>query len=199
MKRNERTIYNKLRKTVNAGTIAVQIPVDFTEEAKQAIHELLTVGKDMYAARVAWTFDDSGYCILYIPCKTAEQHKTRQQQESKPFSAVYAELRVSDYAWNGHKKPAEEAEETEKPAKEAEKAAAAEAKKLQALILDTAGGAAYVETDDYHVMIDSRSRTTLDTATLKKDFPDIVKEYGKTTTYNVITAKAKAAHEKRTA
>lgn len=83
-------------------------------------------------------------------------------------------------------------------AKEAEKAAAAEAKKLQALILDAAGGAAYMETEGYNVMIDSRSRTTLDAAALRKDFPDIADEYGKTTTYNVITAKAKAA-EARTA
>lgn len=84
-------------------------------------------------------------------------------------------------------------------AKEAEKAAAAEAKKLQALILEAASGAAYVETDDYHVMIDARSRTTLNAEALRKDFPDIADVYGKTTTYNVITAKAKAASGKRIA
>ena len=84
-------------------------------------------------------------------------------------------------------------------AKETEKAAAAEAKKLQALILSAAAGAEYIETDDYHVMIDVRSRTTLDAAALRKDFPDIAEVYGKTSTYPVIAAKAKAAAGKRIA
>ena len=83
-------------------------------------------------------------------------------------------------------------------AKEAEKAAAAEAKKLQALIISAAGGAAYMETDGYNVMIDTRTRTTINADALRKDFPDVMDVYGKTTTYNVITAKAKTA-EARTA
>ena len=70
-------------------------------------------------------------------------------------------------------------------AKEAEKQAKKERKKLQAMILDAAGGADFFETDAYRIMID--------TDAVYRDFPEFKDVYGKTTEYSVITVKAKAA------
>jgi len=78
-------------------------------------------------------------------------------------------------------------------AKEAEKQAKKEKEKLQAMILDAAGDADFFETDAYRIMIDTRTRTSIDTDAVYKDFPEFKDVYGKTTEYSVITVKAKAA------
>ena len=78
-------------------------------------------------------------------------------------------------------------------AKEAEKQAKKEKDRLQALILDAAGGADFFETDAYRIMIDTRARTSIDTEAVYKDFPEFKDVYGKTTEYTVLTVKAKAA------
>lgn len=82
-------------------------------------------------------------------------------------------------------------------AKAAESAAKKEKERLAAIILESAKGADFFETDTFRVMIDKRKREGLDTKALYRDFPDIKKEYGTITEYSVITAKEKA--EKRTA
>ena len=49
MKREERKVYNSLKKTVTGDTLYVEIPTNWTHEARQTIHELLTVEKGMVA------------------------------------------------------------------------------------------------------------------------------------------------------
>jgi len=84
-------------------------------------------------------------------------------------------------------------------AKAAENAAKKEKEKLSALIINYAAGREFFTTDAYNVIIDVRTRTGIDTETLYKDFPDFKDVYGKTTTYNVITAKESAAAAKKSA
>lgn len=78
-------------------------------------------------------------------------------------------------------------------AKEAEKQAKKEKEKLQAMIQDAARGADFFETDAYRIMIDTRTRTSIDTDAVYRDFPEFKDVYGKTTEYSVITVKAKSA------
>lgn len=84
-------------------------------------------------------------------------------------------------------------------AKADESAAKKKKEKFAALIMAHAGGREFFTTDAYNVMIDTRTRTGIDTEALYKDFPEIKGEYGKTTTYNVITAKEVTSAEVKTA
>lgn len=84
-------------------------------------------------------------------------------------------------------------------AKAQENAAKKEKEKLAALIINHANGRDFFATDEYNVVIDKRTRTGIDTETLYKDFPDFKDTYGKTTEYNVITAKAITKATEKTA
>ena len=67
MKRIERNALNHLKKTVNENTIGVEIPVEWTHEGKQAIHEMLTIEKGMFALCIMRNDIKEEYCIYYIP------------------------------------------------------------------------------------------------------------------------------------
>lgn len=109
MKRNERTTLNQLRRNVTADTINVEIPVDFTHEGRQAIHETLTIEKGMVAVKIYWNNIQNVYAVHYIPADGVEDlENTRRQQEIADIDAVTATLRRVDMTWNGWKKPADE-------------------------------------------------------------------------------------------
>lgn len=111
MKRNERRTYNMLKKAVTPDTIYVEIPVNYSHEARQAIHELLTVGKNMVAECIGYMLipdaeSGSKYGIRYIPCKgISERNEKRMNQESSDVGDVMNSLQKTVYAWNGTKDP----------------------------------------------------------------------------------------------
>lgn len=105
MKREERRIYNGLRKMETAGLINVEVRHDYTAEARQAMHELLTVEKGLVAVRVCPSLTDYSPCTLYIPATTREQCDARKAQETMTETAVVETLPESVYTWNGRKKP----------------------------------------------------------------------------------------------
>ena len=73
-----------------------------------------------------------------------------------------------------------------------EKASAEKREKFyKALLLDYAGGRACFETDVFMVTIKTTTSTRLDTTALYNDFPDIKREYGKTTESKSVTAVCK--------
>ena len=98
MKRIERNTFNGLRRGVNEGTIYVEIPVDWTHEGRQGIHEMLTVEKDMAAVCIGPNLDGIE-CIRYRP---ALHEKERQQQEGEDIDAIMQRLPRTDYTWNGY-------------------------------------------------------------------------------------------------
>jgi len=82
----------------------------------------------------------------------------------------------------------------------AEEAAAKKRKeKAAALIIEHARGAEFFQTDMYNVVIDTRTRTGIDTERVYADFPEFRDVYGKTSTYNVITPKARTDAAGKTA
>lgn len=127
MKRNERnTLYN-LRKTVNAETIYVEIPASWTHEARQAIHELLTVQKRMKATCMGPNVITGETCIRYTR-DAGPSDAERQKQESADVDDVMKALPVTKYTWNGYKVTEESAEaekknDAEKPAEKLAKKA----------------------------------------------------------------------------
>lgn len=107
MKRNERKVYNSLKKSVNQDTIYVEIPTTFTQEARQAMHELLTTEKGMHAVCIGPEVISHELCIRYARSTSAEQQRTRMQQEIRTADDVVAELPTTEYTWNGyHVEPA---------------------------------------------------------------------------------------------
>lgn len=78
-------------------------------------------------------------------------------------------------------------------ARAAKSAAEKEEKALRALILQYAAGRHAFETDGFTVIVKTSSRTTLDTASLYKDFPDVRDVYGHETTVTTVTTSAKKA------
>lgn len=124
MKRNERTVYNRLRREVTADTINVEIPVDFSHEARQAIHELLCIEKHMYVIGINWNSIQECYCIHWESVNI-EYPWAREQyikQENTDIDTITADMEYSDWTWNGYKKPDQEPAEAsqEAPAAEAE-------------------------------------------------------------------------------
>ena len=99
MKREERNLLNQLRKTVTNSTIVVEIPERFTHEARQAMHELLTIEKHMIATCIGWNDIREEYCIRYIP----QTGRTNSQEGVDADSLL--KLPRTDYTWNGYKKP----------------------------------------------------------------------------------------------
>lgn len=108
MKREERTLLNQLRKNVTPDTINVEIPVSYTHEGRQAIHELLTIEKGLYAPCIYWNDILGEYCVHYEhtmgdPTATA----TKRDQETLDIDEVTAELPRRDRTWTGYPKPTE--------------------------------------------------------------------------------------------
>lgn len=84
-------------------------------------------------------------------------------------------------------------------ATEAEKAAKKQAEAMRALILDFMGSAAALETDLYTVAVKETESLRLDTKALYHDFPDIKRDYGKTTVSRSVVAVPRAAAAGKTA
>lgn len=108
MKRIERNTYNSLRKSITADTINVEIPVEYTHEGRQGIHEMLTVEKHMRASMICWNSIINGYVIHYVPTVDEYTEAQRMEQESQDIDEVMNTLPKSDRTWNGYEKPAEE-------------------------------------------------------------------------------------------
>jgi len=108
MKRIERNTYNSLRKSITADTINVEIPVEYTHEGRQGIHEMLTVEKHMRASMICWNSITNGYVIHYVPTVDEYTEAQRMEQESQDIDEVMNTLPKSDRTWNGYEKPAEE-------------------------------------------------------------------------------------------
>ena len=119
MKRIERNTYNALRKSVTAETINVEIPVDYTHEGRQGIHEMLTIEKHMRASMICWNSIINGYVIHYVPTVDEYTEAQRREQESQDIDEIMDTLPKSDRTWNGYEKPAETTE-TEETAANAE-------------------------------------------------------------------------------
>lgn len=111
MTREERRTYNALKKSVTTDTICVDVLETHSHEARQAIHELLTIEKGMYAVRINWIAGTDQYSIHYAhACGDADS--TRQEQETADIDDIIQTLHRSDYSWNGYKRPAAEDAET---------------------------------------------------------------------------------------
>ena len=108
MKRNERTLYNRLKKEVTPDTINVEIPVDYTHEGRQAIHELLTIGKGLYVTGIYWNDIMECYCIHYERAYTETAKGIKAAQEAADIDAITADMEYSDWTWTGYKKPAQQ-------------------------------------------------------------------------------------------
>lgn len=96
MKRIERNTYNSLRKNVTKDTIYVEIPTTWTHEARQTIHELLTVEKHMHAVRVCPNVINYEPVILYTRGQSIEQ-------EAADIESIMKGLKVSTLCWNGYR------------------------------------------------------------------------------------------------
>lgn len=108
MKREERRIYNKLRKMDTVGLLNVEVRHDYTDEARQAIHEVLTIEKGLFAISVCPSAMDFSTVTLYVPANLPEQIRTREIQENMLEKDVVSALPVSEYTWNGYKKTVRE-------------------------------------------------------------------------------------------
>ena len=84
-------------------------------------------------------------------------------------------------------------------ATEAEKAAKKQASELKEMIIDFMQNASVLETDLYSVIIKETESTRLDTKALYKDFPDIKREYGKSSISRSVVAVPRAASTEKTA
>ena len=108
MKRIERNTYNSLRKSITADTINVEIPVEYTHEGRQGIHEMLTIEKHMRASMICWNSIINGYVIHYVPTMDEYTEVQRMEQEAQDIDEIMNTLPKSDRTWNGYEKPAEE-------------------------------------------------------------------------------------------
>jgi hypothetical protein len=84
-------------------------------------------------------------------------------------------------------------------ARQAEKEAKARKESATAEILEKAGGAAFLDTENYRVMITNRSRIDLDQAAVMGILTDLKKEFPKLVTWKEIKPQAKTDAEKAAA
>ena len=113
MKRIERNTYNSLRKSITADTINVEIPVEYTHEGRQGIHEMLTTEKGLYVTGINWNSIQGCYCIHYERAYGETAEGIRSRQEAADIDSITEGMVWSDYTWNGYKKPCTETETTE--------------------------------------------------------------------------------------
>lgn len=73
MKREERKLWYSLRRDVTEATISVEIPVNYSREGRQGIHDLLTIEKHMHAVAIIYNDILDCDCILYVQGSRAEQ------------------------------------------------------------------------------------------------------------------------------
>lgn len=109
MKRDERTLYNRLKKEVTPDTINVEIPVNYTHEGRQAIHELLTIEKKLYVTAIYWNDIMECYCIHYERAYTETAENIKREQEAADIDDITADMEYSDWTWTGYHKPTQDA------------------------------------------------------------------------------------------
>lgn len=73
MKREERNLWYSLRRDVTEDTISVEIPVNYSREGRQGIHDLLTIEKHMQAVSIIYNDIMDSDCILYVQSSSTEQ------------------------------------------------------------------------------------------------------------------------------
>lgn len=101
MKRIERNTLNRLRRGVNEGTVYVEIPVGWTHEGRQAIHEMLTIKKGMTVVCIGPNLDGTD-CIRYRPALRVPCYaRNRLQHEGEDIDAIMERLPRTDYTWTG--------------------------------------------------------------------------------------------------
>jgi len=105
MKREERQQLNGLQGKGHAtgisdATLYVEIPMHYSDEGKQAIHEYLSM-RNLKALRINWNPTLNEYTVLYAPMTEAEK---RQAHDVESFASIVNDLRVTDTYWNGYKK-----------------------------------------------------------------------------------------------
>lgn len=108
MKREERKTLNYLKKTVDHQTLNVGIPTSYSHEARQSIHEMLTIAKHFTVKRIEWNDILNEYCIAYSSERSQEE---RQSQENRDIDDITKNMPKSDYTWNGHLKPGTDPDE----------------------------------------------------------------------------------------
>lgn len=106
MKRIERNTYNSIKRNTTADTINVEIPVEYSHEARQAIHEYLTIN-GMRVTGINWNSIQECYCIHWEPARTETAEAIRRQQENADIDDVTKGMEYSDWTWNGYRKPQE--------------------------------------------------------------------------------------------
>lgn len=105
MKREERNTLNALRKSINPGTINVEVPTTYTKEGRQEIHHMLTLEKGFIAVRIYWNDITKSTAVHYIPAADHQQ-KERQRQEIADIDELTASLPdASSWTWNGYRRP----------------------------------------------------------------------------------------------
>lgn len=129
MKRIERNTYNSLRKSITANTINAEIPVEYTHEGRQGIHEMLTIEKHMRASMICWNSIINGYVIHYVPTVDEYTEAQRREQEAQDIDEVMHTLPKSDRTWSGYEKPTKE--QTTKNEEEEEEETMTTANELQ--------------------------------------------------------------------
>ena len=101
MKRQERNTLYSLKRDVTDKTINIDIPLSYTREGKQAIHDLLVIEKGFTAKRIEWNNIILEYCIAY---SKSYDEQERKEQKTEQIENIIKTLRTSDYTWNGYKK-----------------------------------------------------------------------------------------------
>lgn len=103
MKREERNMLNHLKgkNGITDSTIYVEVPMRFTDEGKEAIHEYLTVSRNFAALRVNWNPMMNEYTVLYAPMS---EDARKAPHDYTPFAVVVETLKTSDTYWNGYTK-----------------------------------------------------------------------------------------------
>ena len=114
MKRNERTNYNhvarNIRKNGIESIINIEVPTNYTHEARQAFHELLTA-YNLRAVCIYWNDIEKTWALHYEPARYPEAHDEKRRQEAEDVDAVTARMTRRNWTWNGYPAPAAEAEQ----------------------------------------------------------------------------------------
>ena len=114
MKRNERNNYNHIardiRKNGIESIINIEVPTNYTHEARQAFHELLTA-YNLRAVCIYWNDIEKTWALHYEPARYPEAHDEKRRQEAEDVDAVTARMTRRNWTWNGYPAPAAEAEQ----------------------------------------------------------------------------------------
>lgn len=113
MKRNERNNYNHIardiRKNGIESIINIEVPTNYTHEARQAFHALLTA-YNLRAVCIYWNDIEKTWALHYEPARYPEAHDEKRRQESEDVDAVTARMTRRNWTWTGYPAPADQVE-----------------------------------------------------------------------------------------